>query len=315
MNETNNSNSIIVSDEFKILVQDLTPDNIALLKAKFGNPEYHPILPVWNGYLLSDFQLYKLCQDSSIQIEFEEHQFQSKEHAQSWVCSSQLKRYDLSDEYKKYLIGKKYSLEIECQKKELAQLFENNPNENITITQNSNTKIGRELVNELGIKFGTLQKYNVYSKALDHLISIKPEFAKLILTGVVKVSHSNLLRLTEQPKEVIEKIMNYTEENKITHLGYSELTSNLQWKDIQQSQSQKQIEEEPKIRQMPAYDPDAEISSMALTIPSWVSSMERAHKRTDYSKTSMSAKINLVKQLAILERTIYIIQKEIEEAF
>ena len=214
MNETNNSRSIIVSDDFKILVQDLSPDNITILKAKLDNPEYHPTLPIWGEYLLADFQLYELCQDSSIQIEFEEHQFQSKEHAQSWVCSSQLKRYDLSDEYKKYLIGKKYSLEIACQKIELAQSFENNPNGNITIAQNSNTKIGREIVNELGIKFGTLQKYNVYSKALDHLINIKPDFAKLLLTGVVKVSHSNLLRLAEQPEEVIEKIMNYVEENK-----------------------------------------------------------------------------------------------------
>ena len=37
-------------------------------------------------------------------------------------------------------------------------------------------------------------------------------------------------------------------------------------------------------------------------------------QQTNYSKTSSYARIKLVKQLAILERTIYEIQKEIEEA-
>lgn len=313
MSEIGSISNIIVSDDFRILVQDLNEKEFIVLKKDLESKAITPKVKLWDRYLLSDFQIYEYCENAGISVMYEELDFPGMAFAQSWICSEQLKRTDLSEEYRKYLIGQKFLFEVAIQKEERAKLFSDRPIGTFSISQSNKTKIAKKIANDLGISFGTVQKYSVYSEAIDQIHSMESRFVKMILNGTVKVSHKNVLRLAEQSEEVITKIMNYVEDNKIEHLGYSEFTSDFQWKEIQSPTPPKTSDEVPKIRLMPVYDPDAEISSMALTIPSWVSSMERAHNRTDYSKTSVTARINLVKQLAILERTIYIIQKEIEE--
>ena len=58
----------------------------------------------------------------------------------------------------------------------------------------------------------------------------------------------------------------------------------------------------PSIKTMPAYDPDAEVAGLTLTIPSRVSSMERTKKVTDWAAISLSAREGLEKALLSLER-------------
>ena len=314
MTEINNTQEISISDDFQILEQSYSESALCEQRNRIVAQSLSPAFKTWSGYLLFDFQSFDLCQSLSITPVYEELTFQTKHHALSWVCTHQLERNDLSEEYKKYLIGKKYSLEVSIQKDNRSKILNEPQISTFSISKNSKTGIAKMIGDELGIKLNTVQKYNVYSEAVDRLLVIVPEFAKKILNGKLRISHKSIVKLAEQPREMLIKIMSYVDDNNIDHLGYSELTNDFQWKNIQSNPiSPKQIDEEPKIRQMPEYDPDAQISSITLTIPSWVSSMERAHKRTDYSKTTPSARINLVKQLAILERTIYIIQKEIEE--
>lgn len=51
------------------------------------------------------------------------------------------------------------------------------------------------------------------------------------------------------------------------------------------------------IKDMPEYDPDAEIASLTLTIPSWISSMNRVRDVSDMSKVSIAAKAKLLNEL------------------
>ena len=313
MTEMITMSEIIISDDFRILEQDYSEKELTESKLRLEEQALPFKFFLWDGILLLDFQLFEYCQSQKIVPDFETLSFQTKIHAESWICTQQLMRVDLTEEYKKYLIGKKYALEISIQKDDRSKLFSGKQVGNFSLSQNSKAKIAKRIGEELSIKFNTVQKYNVYSEAIDCLLTELPQFAKKILSGQLRVSHKNIIKLAEQPREVLIKIMNYVDENKIEHLGYSELTNDFQFKGVQQPQTPKQTDDEPGIRKMPVYDPDSEISSITLTIPSWVSSMERAHSRTDYSKTSTSSRINLVKQLAILERTISILQKAIEE--
>lgn len=54
------------------------------------------------------------------------------------------------------------------------------------------------------------------------------------------------------------------------------------------------------IKDMPAFDPDADINGLALTIPSWSSSIDRVLKQTDLSIISSHAREGLVRQLLSL---------------
>ena len=47
---------------------------------------------------------------------------------------------------------------------------------------------------------------------------------------------------------------------------------------------------------MPEYDPDAEISSINFTIPTWVSSINRLIS-TDFNKITPKAKLKLINEL------------------
>ena len=67
----------------------------------------------------------------------------------------------------------------------------------------------------------------------------------------------------------------------------------------------------PSIRNLPQFDPDAEIASLTLTIPSWNSSIERVLKVSDFKIASDTAKYKLKYQLMCLISTTNNILKKI----
>ena len=74
-------------------------------------------------------------------------------------------------------------------------------------------------------------------------------------------------------------------------------------------------EDIPTIRKLPKYDPDAELSSLSLTIPSWISSIERTRDRANFREASMRSKLKLTQQLYLLEHTVTKVKTEIEEIY
>ena len=58
------------------------------------------------------------------------------------------------------------------------------------------------------------------------------------------------------------------------------------------------------IKDMPVYDPDAELIGMALTIPSWVSSLERLEQKMKLDDVSPKAKLRLIRELTTLDNKV-----------
>ena len=67
------------------------------------------------------------------------------------------------------------------------------------------------------------------------------------------------------------------------------------------------------IKEIPEYDPDAELSSLTLTIPSWISSIERTKSTSELSKTSDLARSKLSKQLVLLKNAAMQMQEVLKE--
>ena len=303
-------------NEFRILEQ---PYDIELFEQQSKDnhrQEMKNVIVIWEKEILMGFQLYEHLIQNEKPYNVETMAFSSKSQAISWVCSQQLKRNDLTEEYKKYLIGKKYESELELRSKKKQIRYTDGAFQAIG-GNNSKYGIAKNIGDQLSLATGTVLKYGVYSQAVDRIMNIEEKLARMILMDEVRISHKNIITLSDQSEEAIEEVSNYIQDNQISHIGYQAIEGRIQWTKIEDpisGNSSNSSTDEPMIRKMPAYDPDAEISSLALTIPSWISSMERANEHTDYSKTSPSARIKLVKQLAILERTIYNVQKSIEEA-
>lgn len=59
-----------------------------------------------------------------------------------------------------------------------------------------------------------------------------------------------------------------------------------------------------EIKNMPKFDPDAEISSLSLTIPSWISSIERVKMVSGITGSTVSAREKLTNTLLDLRTSI-----------
>lgn len=70
----------------------------------------------------------------------------------------------------------------------------------------------------------------------------------------------------------------------------------------------------PAIKTMPSFDPDAEVTGLALTIPSWKSSIERTRTAANLTIVSPDAKDRLGKELESLESAVQGMLKAIKEA-
>jgi hypothetical protein len=69
----------------------------------------------------------------------------------------------------------------------------------------------------------------------------------------------------------------------------------------------------PSVKDMPSYDPDAEISSLTLTIPSWCSSLSRTISHADLKAVTDHARKNLHHALFQLMKTIQGILDDLQE--
>lgn len=67
------------------------------------------------------------------------------------------------------------------------------------------------------------------------------------------------------------------------------------------------------IKEIPEYDPDAELSSLTLTIPSWISSIERAKNTAELPNTSDLARRKLSEQLTFLKNAAMQMQEFLKE--
>lgn len=167
--------------------------------------------------------------------------------------------------------------------------------------------------NDYHISHATVLKYSVYTKCLDNIRTKEDSLFTRILMGNLKISHENVIEVSRLPKEDLRCLKIILDENNIERIGYSEIRHELQWKRIPTFPPKEKPKSSPAIRKMPKFDPNADISSLALTIPSWVSSIERSHKNTNFSLISATAGKNLLRQLSILKQAIESIENAIEE--
>ncbi len=85
-------------------------------------------------------------------------------------------------------------------------------------------------------------------------------------------------------------------------------------KQLQSDEEYRFLKKKFPIKQTPPYDPDAEIASLYLTIPSWTATIKRTKESNSFSEASGQAKENLMNRLLslkdITETMIQILQNE-----
>ena len=294
-----------IDQEFKELIPPLSKEEFNLLEEnilKFGCID--PIC-TWNNTIIDGHNRYSICTKHNLKFNIQAFNFKLREEAKDWICANQLGRRNISDETRKYLIGKRYEME---------KILLNNPggkNQYSKIyKENEEIKEERDRIHRpvTAIKLGkeynvstrTVLTYANYSKAIDKLNTEEPDLTQKILNGEIKVPQNQVIRISKLSPKIKNKIQKYLkkETNSTDYLIKPKTVAN---------------EKKYKIKEMPEYDPNAELVSLSFTIPSWIESLDRVLSLSKYKTATKDVKNKVKKELHNLEFSIGTMLLALEE--
>lgn len=245
----NKSIELKVSERFRRLVQPITGDELRSLEKEVSQSREVRIF-VYNDMIVDGYEKYGLAQKLGIPIRFIVIPAESCNEAVVWLCRTQLRRSDLTSMMRKYLIGRRSLAEQELQNLKLYGVFGKKPACRGEIKTATRKRVGKEY----NYSYNAVRAYESCTKTVDVLFLKNTKFALHLLHGEVNIAQSNLIAFADlseiQQEKMLENLMN----------------------------NKRIIVKTPTIKNMPKYDPDAEISSLSLTVPSWINMIERAGK-------------------------------------
>ncbi|NLI52780.1 MAG: hypothetical protein GX417_00480 [Clostridiales bacterium] len=294
-----------IDEGFKQLISPLSAEELQQLEQNIIRDGCREPLCVWNKTIVDGHNRYEICMRRQILFLIQYIFFRNREEAIAWICANQLGRRNITDETRKYLIGKRYETEKilgahnaagtnQHTKKEVRANMLPEPPFGITAGR-TRERLGEEY----RISHPTILKYEKYSQAMDKLSGILPELVPKILSGEVRLSHENVVDLS---------CLSAQDARRMRQFLYDGATDT----DIRKIIMKRHISAENQplqiptgsIKDMPAYDPDAEISSLVFTIPSWISSIDRVRSAANFNDISDNARCKLEIELLKLKDTI-----------
>ena len=128
--------------------------------------------------------------------------------------------------------------------------------------------IAKELSEECKKYPSTLNKYSLFSRTIDELADMHEEYINDILSGKISMPYDNIYKVISGAEKYIKKYSKYKVSNKPA-----------------------------QIKIMPAYDPDADLAGLRLTIPSWIGSIDRVKNSGDFENSTSGIKMQLMSAL------------------
>ena len=171
----------------------------------------------------------------------------------------------------------------------------------------------KRLGEEYRISHSTIERYSVFAHALDTLSEVVPEFVPKILSGQIKIARKSIVKLSQLSPQEICRLSEQISDEAVEFARYSGVRKVLPKKKKPPRKLTPPIPT-ASVKDMPAYDPDSEISGLVLTIPSWVSSIDRTRSIANLSGISGNARSKLERELLGLKETIDTMLAAIKEA-
>ena len=209
---------LIIDGEFEALMRPLTKEEFRHLERCIRNDGCRTPIIVWNSRILEGQNQYRICEHWHIPYKIVRVNFPGREDAISWICANQLDTNNISDERRKYLIGKRFIAEKiinqEKRKKkvqkgsieiasltddELFQLYKSGEDENVY----ERNRTADQIAKEYHISHSTVEKYARFSRAIDAISDVSPRLAPRILSGECKIAHMTLIELSRLREQSI----------------------------------------------------------------------------------------------------------------
>ena len=295
--------AIVINEKFKTLIPPLNKAEYAELEKSIRKEGCREPLVTWNGYLIDGHNRYDICTRLNIKYKVVNMPFDSEEDAVSWICSNQLGRRSISEETRKYLIGKRYEAEkIIGERQSNRGVNQYTPESKRPVGRPASNDYRHRTADKLGkeyhVSHGTIKNYGSFSRVVDRIGERAPALATQILSGKVKISQKGLTELVGMNDSEMDSVT-----TSIAERGEYVPYHNTR-KEIHDLAKRTETQSAPSVKDMPAYDPDAEAVGLTLTIPTWASSITRVDGIMDKSKISPKARKKLIDALHMLKSKI-----------
>lgn len=293
---------LLIDEELYRLEPAVRPDREEDLELSAAGGSPSVTINVWGKLILEGALRYELCIKHGLPFSVKQISCADRRDAISWACIENLKKSGLTSEMRIYLIGKRYLAE----KRERGV-----PRQPPSVVRKSDTK-GRASVDlpryrtgtligkDYGIGFGTVLNYSTYAQAIDKIASADPALADAILSRELLLSQNMVIKLSQLPENELASV----KENPARF--FSSVPSKKRGRGRPPIHEKNIVPDDHtsvNIKQMPTYDPDSCIAGLTLTIPSWVSSIDRVKDTADFSIISGNATDGLKRQLTRLMDT------------
>lgn len=260
-------------------------------------------ISVWSGRLLVDYDRYAIFHRLRIPFRIKNNSARNSEEVIEWICRNQLQRTDLTDPMRRYLIGRQYlvlkllgahhaaSTPPPMGKRRMSSIA-------VSKYESVPIRIREQLGKLYHIRQETVERYASYAKAIDTVRAAAPELADGLLSGCLWLTVDRILELPYKTRDELQALSAALQngENLNGKLGSAipakhRESASLTLPDI-------------SIKNMPRYDPDAEIASLTLTVPAWVGSIRRVNNSADFAAVSVNAKHAARKELLLLKKEV-----------
>lgn len=301
---TEENGTLKIDSEFRRLVLPYNEKEYNALKRQILQYDCHQPVVVWYGYIVQGFEQYEICMAYGIAFEVKQINFRVREEVISIICRKELSTRYLPENQHRYLIGKRYNADIIIGAHNAAgtDQFKERTRRELSkgekLYESSAGRTKERLAREYHLNRCSITRYSIYAQAVDYIASIRPEMANKILTGEIKTHMEDVMACYGK------------EEDEVTRL----LTVSRGSKNVERPNfKKKEIAKTVTIKDMPAFDPDAEINSLALTIPSWVSSINRTRSTAKFSLWTQEGRNRLEQELNKLHRETQMMLYDLRE--
>ena len=309
------SRQLKIKKEFKNLIRPLRRQEYLQLEENILRDGCREPIITWNGYIIDGHNRYEICTKHNIEYAICEMKFDSDEDAIAWICANQLGRRNISDETRKFLIGMQYESEKIINSRKNANGNNQYGSEDDYVqgqseikpySERSVHKTAQRISEENHISPGTVLKYAQYTRALEVIGSKEPELVPKILSGRYKIAHKNVIKMSELTEKELKTVNKHLNRSRNPYFKCNQSRNLL-------NNAYDEILSGPSIKDMPDFDPDAEVTELTLTIPTWNSSIKRTQTNADLSIISQTAREKLQSALQSLRDEVDIMLTLIKE--
>ena len=256
----------------------------------------------WNGYVLYDYTCYDIYRKHKLRFSTIEVDLKSKNQAISWICTRILDTIDLPLMFRKYIIGEKYLAE---NAEGLDSEYVSDLYKDIPYRRSAHyAKLMVLISKRYNIGSACIKHILRYCRAADRLWDINDKYVSGILNGSIRSTMQGIID--------IAALTDHEAKDMMRDLMRSEPGSG-NTPQIKKETAAKKPPSRITVKDMPAYDPDSYVSSLSLTIPSWICSIRRTGEYSDAENISMKARSDLINALDDLITISSIARKALEE--